>query len=304
MIARMPLVGVFVAAIFVAVPSNTDADNKSRRTKVSDDPALRRVNDVEVAVEVIVLNVSEETMEKQEIDFRAEAAQPKTDVLQKKGAKSAPAPQAVAYVNARQARDLLAAVQGDRQSTILQAPKMTIADGELAHLKVGAEQFFITDIDIVKNGAEIIFRPKNEAHFLGWKYSVQPVVSDDLRTVRLSLALTHTAVDGPVPLHPVQIAVDKDGNREAVPFRMFIQQPKLSGFSVERTVKLESGHTAVLHCGLMLEETRVEFGPPILSQIPYLSRLFRNVGYVRTARSVLVLVTPRVIVNEATDQGR
>ena len=38
-------------------------------------------------------------------------------------------------------------------------------------------------------------------------------------------------------------------------------------------------------------------GPPILSKIPYLSRLYRNVGYSREAREIFLFVTPRLIVN-------
>ena len=46
-----------------------------------------------------------------------------------------------------------------------------------------------------------------------------------------------------------------------------------------------------------LTEARNEYGPPVLSKIPYVNRLFRNVGYGRCAEHVLVLVTPRIIDN-------
>ena len=47
-----------------------------------------------------------------------------------------------------------------------------------------------------------------------------------------------------------------------------------------------------------LSEGRNEFGPPILSKIPYLDRLFKNVGYGRETTSLLMMVTPRIIINE------
>ena len=46
-----------------------------------------------------------------------------------------------------------------------------------------------------------------------------------------------------------------------------------------------------------MTEGRNEFGPPILSKIPYLNRLFKNVAYGREGRSILIMVTPRVIIN-------
>jgi hypothetical protein len=42
-----------------------------------------------------------------------------------------------------------------------------------------------------------------------------------------------------------------------------------------------------------LSEGRNKFGPPILSKIPYVNRLFKNVGYCREAQSLLIMVMPR-----------
>jgi type II secretory pathway component GspD/PulD (secretin) len=46
-----------------------------------------------------------------------------------------------------------------------------------------------------------------------------------------------------------------------------------------------------------LREGRNEFGPPILSKIPYINRLFKNVGYGRETTSLMMMVTPRIIIN-------
>ena len=47
-----------------------------------------------------------------------------------------------------------------------------------------------------------------------------------------------------------------------------------------------------------LSEGRNEYGPPILSKIPFIDRLYKNVGYGREAESLLIMVTPRIIINE------
>ena len=41
-----------------------------------------------------------------------------------------------------------------------------------------------------------------------------------------------------------------------------------------------------------------EFGVPILSKIPYLNRLFKNVGIGRETQSLMMMVTPRIIIQE------
>jgi type II secretory pathway component GspD/PulD (secretin) len=46
-----------------------------------------------------------------------------------------------------------------------------------------------------------------------------------------------------------------------------------------------------------LSESRNEFGPPFLSKIPYLNRLFKNVGVGRQSQHVMIMVTPRIIIN-------
>jgi general secretion pathway protein D len=51
-----------------------------------------------------------------------------------------------------------------------------------------------------------------------------------------------------------------------------------------------------------LSEQRSEYGPPILSKIPYINRLFKNVGYGRETDSLLVMVTPRIIVQEEEEE--
>ena len=35
----------------------------------------------------------------------------------------------------------------------------------------------------------------------------------------------------------------------------------------------------------------------MLSKVPYVNRLFKNVGFGREAQSLLIMVTPRIIIN-------
>ena len=47
-----------------------------------------------------------------------------------------------------------------------------------------------------------------------------------------------------------------------------------------------------------LSEGRNERGVPILSKLPYINRLFKNVGIGREAQSLMMMVTPRIIIQE------
>ena len=46
-----------------------------------------------------------------------------------------------------------------------------------------------------------------------------------------------------------------------------------------------------------VQEGRNEFGPPFLSKIPYLNRLFKNVGIGRETKHIMIMVTPRIIIS-------
>src|SRR5207248_6144032 len=85
---------------------------------------------------------------------------------------------------------------------------------------------------------------------------------------------------------------------QPVPFTQFLQQPATNTINVATTVNVPDGGTVLMGGMKRLSEGRNEFGPPILSKIPYIKRLFKNVGYGREAESLLIMVTPRIIINE------
>jgi Flp pilus assembly secretin CpaC len=103
-----------------------------------------------------------------------------------------------------------------------------------------------------------------------------------------------------VPLFPVTAFITPvfEGGSQGVPipFTQFFQQPSISEISVQTTVAVPDGGTVVLGGLKTLAEGRNEFGPPVLSQIPYINRLFRNQGIGRETRHIMIMVTPRIII--------
>ena len=61
--------------------------------------------------------------------------------------------------------------------------------------------------------------------------------------------------------------------------------------SVNTTVSVPDGGTVLMGGLKRLSEGRNEFGPPVISKIPYLNRLFKNVGYGREAQSLLIIAS-------------
>lgn len=81
-----------------------------------------------------------------------------------------------------------------------------------------------------------------------------------------------------------------------------VQQPVQEIISVITTVSVPDGGTVLLGGIKRLREGRNMAGVPILNKIPYVSRLFKNSGVGRETESVMLMVTPRIIIHEEEEE--
>ncbi len=125
--------------------------------------------------------------------------------------------------------------------------------------------------------------------------------------MRLSLTPTlSNLVNGEINLFPVVTPIfplfDGTATGQPVVFTQFVQQPRLTQVTVNTTVAVPDGGTVLMGGLKRLSEGRNEFGPPVLSKIPYLNRLFKNTAYGRSAESLLIMVTPRIIIQAEEEE--
>ena len=223
----------------------------------------------------------------------------------------------LAFLNDIQVFMFMEAAAGDRRVNIMQAPKITLFNGQTSTVFVSDFAFFTTGLDIVNVGGQFVYIPRNTPIPIGNSpappgvqagqalpgvtVTVQAIVSADRRFVRLNLAPTLTSLtSATVPLFPVTAFITPvfEGGSQGVPipFTQFFQQPSISEINVQTTVAVPDGGTVVLGGLKTLAEGRNEFGPPVLSQLPYVNRLFRNQGIGRETRHIMIMVTPRIII--------
>lgn len=207
----------------------------------------------------------------------------------------------------------LQAAQGDTRNNVLQAPKVTLFDGQLATISDVTQRPFVTSITPVVGDFAVAQQPVIVVLNEGTQLNVQAIVSDDKRFVRLTLVpffsqignvdtftyegrrrrtTTNQTID-PTTGEPVQ-----DDEEEDIVEGTTVQLPTFAFTSVSTTVSVPDGGTILLGGIKRLSEGRSERGIPVLSKIPYLSRLFRNVAIGRDARSLMLMVTPRIIIQE------
>lgn len=210
----------------------------------------------------------------------------------------------LAFLNDIQVFMFLEAAAGDRRANVMQAPKITCFNGQSATVSVTDSSFFVIGLQVFNVGGQFVYLPTNTALPSGVNITVQPVVSSDRRFVRITLTsglVTFTeTTNANVPLFPVTAFITPvfEGGSQGtpIPFTQFFQQPSFSTITVNTTVVVPDGGTVVMGGLKTMSEGRNEFGPPVLSQVPYLNRLFKNTGVGRETRHLMLMVTPRIII--------
>jgi hypothetical protein len=279
--------------------------------------ALRRQQATEVVVEVRLVSVADGLFERVGVDFNANhkgeetlapAAGPVQDAA--RIVESVHQTRSPVCITQPQVARLLEAAQGDQRTNVLQAPKLTVANGQAAVVNVTDQRYFVTRVGAMQSGGQTAFVPQNEAFPTGLRMSVQPVVSADRRAISLNFKLNQTVLTSPVvPLMPITMPIEpaddaEGGHGKPVVFTQFVQQPTFHTVALDQTFTVPDGGTAVFNGGTRVTERRAESGPPVLSKVPYVSRMFKNVGYGRETEQILVMVTPRIIVHEEEEQER
>jgi type II secretory pathway component GspD/PulD (secretin) len=261
---------------------------------------LRREQQTEVAVEVRFITVSDSSVERMGPSFSKDGGALGASL----GLDGAPGEGTrVAFLNDRQLRQFMEVAQGDQRSNVLQAPKMTLFNGQAATFQALDKHYFVTSVDVQHKDGQVVYVPRNEEISTGVQLSLRPTVSADRRFVRLEVkADLKDLASHAVPLFPVTTFITPifEGGAvgQPVPFTQHIQQPTFNTLAVQKTLSIPDGDTALIGNWKKIVESSYEEGPPVLSKLPYVDRLFKNVAYGRETERVLMLVTPRIIFNE------
>lgn len=208
---------------------------------------------------------------------------------------------------------VIQAAQGDRRSNVLQAPKVTLFNGQQAFVSDASQRPFVTSVIPVVGDFAAAHQPVITVLTEGTSLSVQAIVSNDRRFVRLTLVPFFSRI-GDVDTFQFNGRTDSDtgtntvdpadetstvtNNIRQVNEGTTVQLPTFAFTTVNTTVSVPDGGTILLGGIKRLSEGRVEHGVPMLSKLPYVNRLFRNVGVGRETSSLMMMVTPRIIIQE------
>lgn len=213
---------------------------------------------------------------------------------------------------------LVQAAQGDTRANILQAPKVTLFNGQQAFVSDTSQRPFVTSVIPVVGDFAAAQQPVIVVLSEGTSLTVQAVVSNDRRFVRLTVVPFFSQI-GPVEEFTFQgsrtttrgtssAANDAAGSRSTADNQNVTQEgttvqlPTFQFVTVTTTVSVPDGGTVLLGGIKRLSEGRTERGVPVLDKLPYINRLFKNVGIGRTTESLMMMVTPRIIIQEEEEE--
>jgi general secretion pathway protein D len=215
----------------------------------------------------------------------------------------------------------ISAAQGDKRTNVLQAPKVTLFNGQQAFVSDTSQTPFVISVVPVVGDFAAAEQPVIVVLSEGTFMTVQAVVSSDRRFVRLTIVpffskitnvseftftgSTTTTVDSTATGLTNPVTGDPFSNSNAsssVTTGTTVQLPTFSFVTVTTTVSVPDGGTVLLGGIKRLSEDREEYGVPILDKIPYLNRLFKNTSIGRDTSSLMMMVTPRIIVEEEEEE--
>ncbi len=209
----------------------------------------------------------------------------------------------IAFLSDLEVYLFLTAAQGDTRSNVLSAPKVTTFNGASATIVSGTQQFYVASIQPIIGPGAVAYSPQVNAINSGVTLTVTPVVSADRRYVRLTMLPNFTTINGFTTYASQTGAVGGSGlGGGAATITGQIQLPNLTSNFITTTVTVPDGGTVLMGGVKSMTEQRIEYGVPVLSKTPLIDRLFRNVGIGRNSQSLMIMVSPHIIILEEEEE--
>ncbi|MBN2377095.1 MAG: hypothetical protein JXD22_11880, partial [Sedimentisphaerales bacterium] len=208
---------------------------------------------------------------------------------------------------------LMRATQAHQRSRFLDAPHLTVFNGEMASVNFTVTQPYVSRLEAVVDNRIGIYEPEIDDAYTGVTFYVTPIISADKRHVILygdfnienvlrmetftfnvgaSSTSADTTPEGGLLVEGSNASTGR------------IQQPVTEINSVVTRVQVPDGGTLLLGGRKRTVETEKEVGVPALSKIPLLQRLFTNRGKIKDESVLIFLVKPKIILPDEEEEKR
>jgi general secretion pathway protein D len=226
--------------------------------------------------------------------------QPTTTVVPNSfGANTTPAMSIFgSFLDGIQVDFLIRATQADRRSSIMNAPRLVLFNGQRAWVGVLNSTSYVAGVLPILGIEAVAQAPLVQQLQTGTVLDVQAVVSADKRYVTMNL---RPGVAQPVgPLQVFSFTGGASGGARAAD--AFIQLPNIQRQVIRTTVSVPDGGTLLIGGMKTTQEIETEAGVPVLSKIPVLNRLYSARNLVKDEQVLLIMVKPTIIIQREQEE--
>jgi general secretion pathway protein D len=220
---------------------------------------------------------------------------------------------AATYLDDFQVQLTLRAVEASVNSTLVDAPRITLFNGQRAYVLVSTQRAYVSNLTPIVSTGISSFAPTVSVVQSGVLLDVQATVSADRKYVTLTLRpQLATLLDLAPFTFQTGASVTTGAGTGGVGFSNgfiggvapsgTIQEPELQITEVKTTVSVPDGGTLLLGGQTVAGMTEREIGVPVLSKIPFLKRLFTNRSLAKDEQVLLILVRPTIILQREIEQ--
>ncbi len=195
---------------------------------------------------------------------------------------------------------LLSATQSNTNQRTLDAPKLTVMNGESATIVITQQQAYVGDYDfeaITSTGDNenviTIADPTIYTISDGVVLNITPTISSDRKYVLLNIGTALSNLD-------LGTTYDIPSQETGTLFPVTL--PLLDSTTIQTRVNVPDQGTLLIGGLKINQQIEREKGVPVLSKIPYLGRLFRNANQESRQNVLLILVKPTVIIKDEAEQ--
>lgn len=213
------------------------------------------------------------------------------------------------YLDDFQVQLTLRAVEASVNSTLVDAPRITLFNGQRAYVLISTQRAYVSNLTPIVSTGISSFAPTVSIVQSGVLLDVQATVSADRKYVTLTLRPQLATL---LDLASFTFQQGSSGTVGAGGFGFgfavgnapsgTIQEPELQITEVKTTVSVPDGGTLLLGGQTVAGETEREIGVPVLSKIPFLKRLFTNRSLAKDEQILLILVRPTIILQREIEQ--
>ena len=189
---------------------------------------------------------------------------------------------------------LIRATQANSRSSVVQAPRLILFNGQRANIFVGRSQTYVSSLQPQIAQQAVAFAPIIGVAQSGSTLDVDATISADRKYVTVTVR-TQRAQDPLLTRFEVQRA---SGNAPGA----FITTVDQQSTSINTTVSIPDGGTVLLGGQKLVGEFEVEAGVPILSKIPILKRAFTNTTTVKDTLTMLILMKAKIIIQKEAEE--